>query len=148
MSWDSGRVRVTERDLQQIPPGNLRVPRGEFGALWTAAEELNAANGERGVLDWAPAGVALTCRWLARAVSQTSNGRRIPTPAPVTDRAVLAFEEAIEAEYLAAEKLLARPVTPAMVITQPGYVEAVAATLRWAWRVQGAAPVLVPVAAG
>ena len=140
-------MRVTERDLERIPPGNLRVPRGDFAALWVAAEELNAANGERGVLDWAPAGVVLTCRWIARAVSETSRGRRLPTPAPVTRRAVLAFEEAIEAEYLAAEKLLARPTPPALVRSQPGYVEAVSATLRWSWRTTGPAPVLLPVAA-
>lgn len=145
MSWDSGWVRVTERDLQRIPPGNLRVPRGDFGVLWTTAEELNAANGEQGISDWVPAGVAMTCRWLARAATETTNGRRLPARAPVTRRRVLAFEEAIEAEYVAAEKMLARPGSAPIVGSQPGYVEAVSATLRWAWRATGRAPVLVPL---
>src|SRR4051794_14446878 len=108
VACDSGDMRVTERDLERIPPGNLRVPRGDFGALWVAAEDLIKAHGELGVTDWSAGGVAMACRWVARAVSVTANGRRVPTPAPVTSRRVLAFEEAIEAEYLAAEKMLAR----------------------------------------
>ncbi|WP_037041865.1 hypothetical protein [Pseudonocardia halophobica] len=137
---------MTGRDLERIPPGNLWVPRGEFGALWVAAEKLTSANGERGIADWVPAGVALTCRWVARAVSETANAQRLPVRAPVTGRRVLAFEEAIEAEYLAAETMLVRASPPALVRSQPGYVEAVSATLRWAWRATGSAPVLVPVA--
>ena len=46
-------VRVTERELSRTRR-NIRVPRGEFGALWQAAEELTSANGERGIADGVP----------------------------------------------------------------------------------------------
>src|SRR6476469_4312732 len=36
-------VEVTESLLRQVPVGNLRVPRTEFGALWIEAERLNRA---------------------------------------------------------------------------------------------------------
>ena len=61
------RVRVTEADVARVPVGNLRVPRAEFGAVWSAAEQRDREQGERGVTDWYPAGVAVTCRWLAGA---------------------------------------------------------------------------------
>jgi hypothetical protein len=139
---------VTDRDLERIPPGNLRVPRGEFSTLWRAAAGLVEAQGERGITDWAAGGIARTCRWVARAASELPNGRWILTPAPVTSRRVLATEESIEAEYFAAEKMLALATPPVLVSGQPGYVEAVSATLRWAWRASGPAPVLQPVVAG
>jgi hypothetical protein len=148
VACDSGQVRVTERDLERIPLGNLRVPRGEFGALWQAAADLVEAHGERGITNWAAGGVARTCRWVARAASELPNGRRILTPAPVTARRVLAAEESIEAEYLAAEKMLASATPPVLVSGQPGYVEAVSATLRWAWRASGPVPVLQAAVAG
>ncbi|MFB9745478.1 hypothetical protein ACFFOU_30560 [Pseudonocardia sulfidoxydans] len=141
-------MRLSEREIGRIPPGNLRVPRGEFVALWVAAEELGSAQAGRGVTDWPLGGVVVTCRWVARAVTENGRGRRSPTRAPVTRRSVLAIEEELEAEYLASEKLLARPFPSVLMTGQPGYVEAVSATLRWAWRGVGSAPVLVPVAAG
>lgn len=134
---------VGEREVERIPPGNLRVSRGEFAALWRAAEEQSTAQGERGTTDWVAGGVALTCRWLARATTDTSDGQRLLTPAPITKVSRLASEELIEAEYLAAETLAARTPPPAAVTSRPGYVDAVRATLRWAWRASGPAPVLV-----
>ena len=34
------QVRVTDSDIARIPAANLRVPRAEFAALWTTAEQL------------------------------------------------------------------------------------------------------------
>ena len=45
------RVEITAEDLARIPPGNLRVPRAEFGAVWAAAERRCVEQGERGVTD-------------------------------------------------------------------------------------------------
>jgi hypothetical protein len=61
----------------------------------------------------------------------------------VSGREVLAYEELIEAEYLAAEQLGQR--CPDLLEHRPGWCEAIAATLRWAWRHEG--PVPLPVQA-
>jgi hypothetical protein len=146
-SWDAGSVRVTERELARIPRGNLRVPRAEFGALWRAAEELSVAQGERGITDWPAGGVAITCRWVARVVTESTVGVRRPASAPITKTSKQAYEELIEAEYLAAEVLAARTPPPDLVRRRPGYVDAVRQTLGWAWRGTSPCPVLVPVEA-
>src|SRR5512133_2853049 len=98
-------MEVTESLVAGVPVGNLRVPRAEFGALWVEAERLNAEQIGDADLDWYPAAVAVTCRWLAGAVVQDQLGRRILAPAPATRRRARAYEEVIEAEYLAAEQL-------------------------------------------
>lgn len=93
--------------------------------------------------DWYAAGLATTCRWMAHGVLEL-NGRRVPVDAPVSHRSSRAYEELIEAELLAAEKLaLQRPV-PAWLAQRPGWCEAVCATLRWAWRRNGPPPLRVP----
>jgi len=51
---------------------------------------------------------------------------------------VKAYEELIEAEFLAAEQLAWR--RPDLVEHRPGWCEGIAATLRWAWRRNGPAP--------
>ncbi|MGH3613314.1 MAG: hypothetical protein ACRDRK_12115 [Pseudonocardia sp.] len=130
-------MEVTEDAVARIPPGNLRVPRAEFTAVWAAAERLNREAAEQRVTAWYPAGVAVTCRWLAGVIVEDRFGRR-PAQAPVTTRAEQAFEELIEAEYLAAERLPAR--RPGLARRQPGWTEGVQSTLRWAWRRQGPAP--------
>jgi hypothetical protein len=135
-------VRVTEADIARIPVGNLRVPRAEFGAVWVAAEQRNAEQGEQGVTDWFAAGVVVTCRWLAGATVRPSTGRWYVAYSPVTRRSVRAYEELIEAEYLAAERLDQR--RPDLVATRPGWCEAIRATLRWAWRHDGPPPLAVP----
>ena len=132
---------MTEADIAHVPVGNLRVPRAAFAAVWTAAEQRNTEQGARGVTDWYAAGVAATCRWLAGArVESVIGGRRL-APSPVGGREVLAYEELIEAEYLAAEQLGQR--CPDLVEHRPGWCEAIAATLRWAWRHAGPAPLPV-----
>jgi hypothetical protein len=123
-------VEVTESLQARVPVENLRVPRAEFAAVWVQAERLNAGQGGRSDPDWYPAGVAVTCRWLAGAVVTDGTGRRSPAPAPATRRAVRAYEELVEAEYLVAEQLDLR--RPDLVEHQPGWCEGIRATLRWA----------------
>lgn len=133
-----GCVEVTESLLARVPQGNLRVPRAEFGALWAEAERLNREQTGRPDPDWYPAAVAVTCRWLAGAVVEDQAGRRALAPAPVTRRRVRAYEELIEAEYLAAEWLDVR--RPDLGKHRPGWCEGIRATLRWAWRHDGPRP--------
>lgn len=134
-------VRVTEADLARVPVGNLRVPRAEFGAVWAAAEQRNTEQAERAITDWYAAGVTVTCRWLAGVTVRLSTGRWHVAYAPVTRRSVRAYEELIEAEFLAAERLAAR--SPDLVERRPGWCEAIRATLRWAWRDEGPPPLVV-----
>ena len=132
---------MTEADIAQVPVGNMRVPRAAFAAVWTAAEDRDGA-AAAGVAPWFRAGVVATCRWLAGArVDSVIGGRRL-APSPMSGREVLAYEELIEAEYLAAEQLGQR--CPDLVEHRPGWCEAIAATLRWAWRHEAPAP--LPVA--
>jgi hypothetical protein len=66
--------------------------------VWRAAERQGREQGERGVTDWYAGGVALTCRWLAGAVTATTQkGRQVPAFAPVSNRSARAYEELIEA---------------------------------------------------
>ncbi|MCR3720163.1 MULTISPECIES: hypothetical protein [Prauserella salsuginis group] len=131
-------MEVTEADVQRIPPRNVRVPLDEFARVWVEAGHRAAAD-----RDWYASGVSMTCRWMAHG-SIELNGRRLPASAPVTRRKDRAYEELIEAEVLAAEKLaLQRPV-PAWLAERPGWCEAVCATLRWAWRHSGPPPLQLP----
>jgi hypothetical protein len=131
-------MEVTELLLAGVPVGNLRVPLADFAAVWADAERLNGAQARRDDPDWFPAGVAVTCRWLAGAVIEDQLGRRSPAPSPSTQRPVRAIEELIEEEYLAAEQLDVR--RPDLVEHQPGWCEGIRATLRWAWRRKGPRP--------
>lgn len=137
-------MEVTESLLDRVPVGNLRVPRAEFGALWVEAERLNAEQTGRPDPDWYPAAVAVTCRWLAGAVVQDGAGRRTLAPSPATRRPARAYEELIEAEYLAAEQLDVR--RPDLIEHQPGWCEGIRATLRWAWRHDGPRPLAAAAA--
>lgn len=128
-------MTVTQADIDQVPVGNLRVPRAEFAAVWTEAERRARTPG---TLDWYAGGVQVTCMWLAGAVTRTPAGRPELARSPVTERAVSAYEELIEAEYLAAESLPSR--RPALVERRPGWCEGIRLTLRWAWRHQGPPP--------
>lgn len=131
-------MEVTEQNVARIPSGNLRVRREDFAVVWSAAERLDREQGERGVTDWYAGGVVVTCRWLAAAVVRPESGPRRLARSPVTHRTVVAYEELIEAEYLAAELLDVR--RPDLVASRPGWCEAIRATLRWAWRHEGAPP--------
>ena len=139
------RVEVTENDIARIPVRNLRVPRDEFARVWAAAEALGAEQGASGVTDWYTAGVAVTCSWMAGATVRTSTGRRFIARSPVTRRTTTAYEELIEAEYLAAELLDVRQ--PRLVESRPGWSDGIRATLRWAWRRNGPPPMELPTCA-
>jgi hypothetical protein len=136
-------MEVTDAVVARISPGNLRVAREEFGAVWAAAERRNTEQTRRGVTDWYASGVAATCRWMAGASVQNLMGRRYPARPPVSDHEHLAYEELIEAEYLAAELLDLR--CPQYLRSRPGWCEAIRATLRWAWRRNGPPPLPAPL---
>jgi len=135
-------MEVTESLLAGVPPGNLRVPRTDFGVVWAVLSSSIARMANAGWLTGTPAGVAVTCRWLATAVVQTQMGRRHLAYSPVSERSARAYEELIEAEFLAAERLGVR--RPDLVEHRPGWCEAIRATLRWAWRHDGPPPLDLP----
>ena len=119
-------MEVTESLLDRVPVGNLRVPRAEFGALWVAAERLNAEQTGRPDPDWYPAALPLPASgWLAPWF-RTRRAVVTLAPSPVTRRRARAYEELIEAEYLAAEQLDVR--RPDLMQHQPGWCEGIRAT--------------------
>jgi hypothetical protein len=97
-------MEMTARAVEGIPRGNLHVSRDEFVARWRLVEHL----GEADPADRYVAGVAATCRWLARAAVPSIPGGWQLARAPATRRSNLAHEELIEAELLAAELQLLR----------------------------------------
>lgn len=131
-------MAVPAEQVARIPAGNLRVPRAEFAVAWAAANRLNAEQGDRGVLDWYAAAVLATCEWLACAVCRPAWGHPRPAEAPATRTRESAYEELIEAEYLAAERF--EELQPRLARLQPGWGDGVRATLRWAWRHQAPPP--------
>jgi len=131
---------VMTTDITKIPADNLRVPRVEFAALWTSAERAHDECVRQRVPDWYGAGVVVTCRWLARATVRPDIGPWYLADSPVTERTARAYPELIEAECLAAEKLAMRRPVPEWLADQPGWIEAVVATLNWAWRRTGEPP--------
>lgn len=138
-------VEVRESDVAGIPAGNIRVPQDEFVAIWRTASKRAEEQGAKGATDWYNVAVAVTCRWLATAPMRPRTGAHRLTRSPATKRARVAYEELIEAEYLAAETLEQR--RPDIVEHEPGWCEGVRATLRWAWRRTGPRPVEVPAPA-
>jgi len=137
-------MEVTEKDVARIPVRNLRVPRGDFVAVWVEAERVCRVTGGQGVCDWYAGGVVTTCRWLAGAMVRLGDGPWFPAHSPVGRRTATAYEELIEAEYLAAELLDVR--RPNLAVHRPGWCEAIRATLRWAWRHDGPPPLELPPA--
>ena len=138
-------MEVTEKDVERILLRNLRVPLDEFVAVWAEAERRNTEQSKRGTTDWYAGGVIVTCRWLARAVVRPASGPPRMARPPVSRHDERAYEELIEAEYLAAEVLDER--RPDLVESRPGWCEAIRATLRWAWRSSGTPPIGVPARA-
>jgi hypothetical protein len=121
-------VEVTAGDLGRVPAGNVRVPLEVFGAVWRAAEG-RLGGGE----DWYAAGVAATCRWVARAVVDGGGEAGEVAGSPVTRRVVMATPEMIEAELAAAERLAARRPVPAWLVERSGWSAGIEAALRWLW---------------
>ncbi|GLZ49480.1 hypothetical protein Acsp06_56650 [Actinomycetospora sp. NBRC 106375] len=135
-------MEVTHADIASIPPGNVRVPDCDFIAVWRGATARGAEAAASGVTDWYAGAVALTCRWIAAAPTRTSRGGAL-TRSPARRRRVLAYEELIEEEFLAAQDLEQRRPDLA---ARPGWCEGVRATLSWAWRAEGPPPLELPVA--
>ena len=131
-------MEVTARHVEDIPRGNLRVPRGDFGAIWRVTEHLTVAN----PADWYVVGVAMTCRWVACAAVPSILGGWELAWAPLTQRVGLAHEELIASELLAAEASALR--NPRGVEGRPGWLEGTVATLQWAWAVSPAPPLELP----
>ena len=136
MTLDS--VEVSATDVAKIPAGNMRVSRAEFVALWQTAEQLHDEQLRRGVPDWYGAGVVETCRWLAIVEPKTGPWRLAPSP--VTKRIQVAYGDLIEGECQAAEQLAGSRPLPAQLMSRPGWIEAVVATLNWVWRRHGSSP--------
>ena len=92
------------RDRGRHRPGSGGEPPGAAGCVRRASgprRRTGTGSAAAGVAPWYRAGVAVTCRWLAGArVDSVIGGRRL-APSPVGGREVLAYEELIEAEYLA-----------------------------------------------
>jgi hypothetical protein len=121
-------VELSATDIERIPLGNLRVPRDEFVAVWALAEELCHH-------DWYAVGVATTCRWVGCAMVPglpAQGGRLKPAWSPLGAGRAHAHEELIELEAAAADRWLAR--YPHGIEGQPGWLEAIVATLDWVWR--------------
>ena len=132
-------MEVTARQVEDIPQGNLRVPRADFVALWRLTDHLMVTR--RG--DWYVVGVAMTCRWLAcTAVPSVLGGWELAW-APVTERSALAHEELIASELLAAERAAIR--NPRGIEGRPGWLEGVVATLEWAWGGSPVPPLELPL---
>ncbi|WP_436493411.1 hypothetical protein [Actinokineospora sp. HUAS TT18] len=135
-------MELSGADFDNIPRGNLRVPRVEFARVWLAAERESEAHPR----DWRLAGVVMTCRWIANATVRPATGRWYVQSSPVTERSASAHEELIVEECLAAELLAMRRPVPEWVANRPGWIEAVVATLNWVWRRSGVPPIDVPAA--
>lgn len=130
---------VTERDVEAIPVGTVRLPRGEFAALWVSAERHVADHPQ----DWYGAGVVITCRWLGGATVRPAAGAWYVQWAPVTKRTGSPYAEVVEAECIAAEALLMRRPVPSWLAGRPGWLEGIVGTFRWAWRRDAEAPLVV-----
>jgi hypothetical protein len=131
-------MEVTAQHVEDIPRGNLQVPRSEFVALWRVTEHLTVTN----PADWYVAGVAMTCRWLACAAVPSVLGGWKLAWAPVTQRTGLAHEELIASELVAAEMSALR--NPGGVEGRPGWLEGIVATLQWVWAGSPAPPLELP----
>jgi hypothetical protein len=137
-------VELTARVVDEIPRGNLRVPRAEFVAVWAEADRLDAENARNGTGDWYVVGVLNACTWVAGATlvfDYPSGPKARPASAPITHRTARAHEELIEAEMSAAERMAIQH--PNGIDGRPGWLEAVVATLAWVWRGSGVPPLEV-----
>jgi hypothetical protein len=140
-------VRVTDAHVGAVTAVNLRIPRTDFAAVWAASERRWMGGSPQSSADWYAAGVAVTCQWLAGAVVPHSlYGGRGPAHSPVTEREAAAYEELVEVEFLAAERLAMRRPRPRWLLNRPGWIEGICATLRWAWRRSGPPPLPLPAA--
>lgn len=125
-----------DTEVVRIRAGNVRASHEEFVAVWHEADRRGAESAS----DWYADAVALTCRWMAAVPMRTALCGGLPR-SPATQRACLANAELIEAEWVAAQRLEeSRPDLAA----RPGWCDGVRATLGWAWRREGRAPIEPP----
>ena len=134
-------MELTGRHFDRIPRENLRIPVREFARLWLAAERRDAAMESAGKPeDGYLRGVCATCEWMAGVIIRVdgADGRSVPVwrPSPVTGVQSKAYEELIAEETRVAEQLVADSLPG-----EPGFVDAVLATLAWAWRRSGVPPI-------
>ena len=130
---------VSSAAVAKVPSLNLRVSRAEFGTLWAFAEHLATQPGPD--YDFL-VGVVFTCRWLAAQPVWSDLISRAEMPAaPLTGRQHAAMSETVEAELVSAAATAARRGVRADL------AHGVVATLTWAWRGTGAAPLNLPHAA-
>ncbi|MEC3974568.1 hypothetical protein [Amycolatopsis sp. H20-H5] len=132
-------MELTGRDFERIPRGNVRVPKAQFERLWLAAEQLYERE-----QTWANYGVVQTCRWMARATVRPPNGQWRTADAPITNRFGQAYQEIIQEEALAADKLLFRQPVPYWLTKRPGWALSVHLTFQWAWFGDGNPPIELP----
>lgn len=130
---------VSAEEGARIPAGNLHVPNAQFIEVWATAEKLNREQVDQGLTDWYLGSVVASCRWLAGAAVHKPDAPPHSARSPVSGRREAAYEELIEAEYLAAERLSHR--RPDLVADRPGWCEGIQRTLRWAWRNEEPPPV-------
>lgn len=134
-----GDMDVSADAVAKVPGANLRVPRTNFGALWAFAEHVATQPGPD---DDFLVGVVFTCRWLAAQPVWSDLISRAEMPAaPLTGRQHAAVPETAEAELVSASATAARRGARADL------ARGVVATLTWAWRGTGAAPLDMPHAA-
>jgi hypothetical protein len=131
-----GFVDPTRSDVVHVRAGNVRVPHEEFLTVWDEARRREADGTDA---DWYAGAVAQTCRWLAAVPMRTALCGGLPR-SPVTQRACVAREELIEAEWRAAQQEEFSPNLAA----RPGWGDGVRATFRWAWGLDGPPPIEVP----
>ena len=112
-------------DPTVVPLANLRISLAEFTAGWQAAESFLTDHRN----DWHAIGVVTTSRWLATATPYS----------PVLDRHTPADEKMIAIEYIAADTYKIQ--RPEWVAERGRWIEAVIATLTWAWRGMAPAPI-------
>ncbi len=129
---------VTQHLIDNIPTGNLRIPRPQFAALWVHAEHLGK---QPGTGDSHLAGVIDTCRWLADAPTLGPYNRKTPPDSPYRHAQTRADPETIDTEY----------TTAAACLGETGHhpnrydlARGVEAMLAWCWNATGPAPLEVP----
>ena len=129
-------MQLTAADVERIPRDTIRVPRRDFVELWIAAERDVDADPK----DWYRVGIVMTCRWLAGVTVRPRSGRRPYLAfAPVSARDRRPMAEDVVDELQQAEVAAIR--RPDWVVSRGEWIDAVVATLNWAWLRQ-APPVL------
>jgi hypothetical protein len=137
-------VVPSDKEIAYVPGENLHVSRAEFGAVWTAAEELAEEGARNETGTWYTTAVVVTCRWVGLAIVRPRDGGRgYPAFAPVSETSRMAYPELIERESLAAEVQLWRRPVSKFLQGRPGWAEGVDATFAWLWRKTGPPPVSV-----